>query len=108
MTRKPTRRSRAAPKKTKARSRRRAAVKLVPRAVARATSRAKQTKRAPVRAADPLDPFIDAAAQALQLPVEAAWRPAIAANLRVTLEHAASVEAFALPDDAEPGPIFKA
>ncbi|MBV8746951.1 MAG: DUF4089 domain-containing protein, partial [Xanthobacteraceae bacterium] len=29
-------------------------------------------------------------------------------NLRVTLEHAAAVEAFLLPDDAEPGPVFKA
>ena len=42
------------------------------------------------------------------LPIEDAWRPAIAANLRVTLEHAAAVEAFPLPDDAEPSPIFKA
>ena len=57
---------------------------------------------------DPLDDFIDAAARALALPVEPDWRPAVAANLRVTLEHAASVEAFALPDDAEPAPVFKA
>ena len=57
---------------------------------------------------DPLDDFIDAAAHALALPVEPDWRPAVAANLRVTLEHAASVEAFALPDDAEPAPVFKA
>ncbi|MFZ0837599.1 MAG: DUF4089 domain-containing protein [Xanthobacteraceae bacterium] len=57
---------------------------------------------------NPLDDFIDAAARALDLPIEDAWRPAIAANLRVTLEHAAAVEAFALPDDAEPGPVFKA
>ena len=57
---------------------------------------------------DPLDEFIDAAARALALPVEPDWKPAVAANLRVTLEHAASVEAFALPDDAEPAPVFKA
>ena len=57
---------------------------------------------------DPLDDFIDAAARALGLPMEENWRAAVAANLRVTLEHAAAVEAFALPDDAEPGPIFKA
>ena len=59
-------------------------------------------------AADQLDDYIDAVAKALALPIEDAWRPAIAANLRVTLEHAAAVEAFALPDDAEPGPVFKA
>ena len=57
---------------------------------------------------DPLDDFIDAAARALALPVEPDWRPEVAANLRVTLEHAASVEAFALADDAEPAPVFKA
>jgi hypothetical protein len=57
---------------------------------------------------DPLDDFIDTAARALGLPMEENWRPAVAANLRVTLEHAAAVEAFALPDDAEPGPVFKA
>ena len=57
---------------------------------------------------NPLDDFIDTAARALGLPVEEAWRPAIAANLRVTLEHATAVEAFPLPDDAELGPVFKA
>jgi hypothetical protein len=57
---------------------------------------------------DPLDDFIDAAARTLGLPIEDDWRPAIAANLRVTLAHAASVEAFALRDDAEPAPVFKA
>ncbi|MBV9626637.1 MAG: DUF4089 domain-containing protein [Xanthobacteraceae bacterium] len=57
---------------------------------------------------NPLDDFIDAAARALDLPIGETWRPAIAANLRVTLEHAAAVEAFPLPDDAEPGPVFKA
>jgi hypothetical protein len=57
---------------------------------------------------NPLDDFIDVAARALDLPIEEAWRPAVAANLRVTLEHAAAVEAFALPDEAEPGPVFKA
>jgi hypothetical protein len=57
---------------------------------------------------DPLDDFIDAAARALELPVEPDWKPAVAANLRITLEHAAAVEAFALPDEAEPAPVFKA
>jgi hypothetical protein len=57
---------------------------------------------------DPLDAFIDAALRTLDLPIEESWRPAIAANLRVTLQHAASVEAFELEDDAEPAPVFKA
>jgi len=104
--RKPTRRSRTA--KATARSTKRATVKRKPRAIAKKAGRAKRGKPASGRQPDPLDRFIDAAAQALRLPVENAWQPAIAANLRVTLEHAASVEAFALPEDAEPGPLFKA
>ncbi len=92
MTRKPVRKARATPAKPKRRSPKRAA--------------AKPAKQA--RASDPLNAFIDGAAAALALPVEEAWKPAIAANLRVTLEHAASVEAFPLPDDAEPAAVFEA
>jgi hypothetical protein len=58
--------------------------------------------------ADPLDDFIAAAAAALQLPLEPDWQAAVKANLAVTLQHAANVAAFALPDEAEPAPIFKA
>ena len=57
---------------------------------------------------DPLDDFIDAAALALELPLEPAWRPAVKANLLVTLHQAALVTEFALPDDAEPAPVFRA
>jgi hypothetical protein len=60
------------------------------------------------RRADPLDRFIAAAAHALDLPVQKKWLPAIKANLRVTLQHAATVAAFELPDDAEPAPVFRA
>ena len=54
------------------------------------------------------DQFIDAAAAALDLPVEQAWKPAVKANLAVTLRFAALYTAFALPDDAEPAPVFVA
>jgi hypothetical protein len=57
---------------------------------------------------DPLDDFIDAAARALGLPLDAAWKPAVKANLEVTLRHAALVDQFTLPDDAEPAPVFRA
>ena len=57
---------------------------------------------------DPLDDFIDAAARALGLPVEPQWLPAIKTNLHVTLRQAALVTDFALPDDAEPAPVFEA
>ena len=55
-----------------------------------------------------LDDFIVAAAAALKLPLDEAWKPAVKANLAVTLKHAATVEEFKLPDDAEPAPIFEA
>jgi hypothetical protein len=55
-----------------------------------------------------LDEFIVAAARALSLPIELEWKPAIRANLEMTLKHAAYVDEFPLPDAAEPAPVFKA
>jgi hypothetical protein len=55
-----------------------------------------------------LDDFIEAAVVAFDLPLEAAWKPAVKANLEVTLKHAATVADFELPDAAEPAPVFKA
>ena len=53
------------------------------------------------------DSFIDAAAQALKIPIDDAWKPAVQTNLQGVLQHAAKVDAFPLPDDAEPAPVFK-
>ncbi|MGV7212724.1 DUF4089 domain-containing protein [Bradyrhizobium sp. UFLA05-112] len=58
--------------------------------------------------AEPLDDYIDAVAQALALPIEEAWRPAIRANLDVSLRLARLVDEFALPDETEPAPVFTA
>jgi hypothetical protein len=55
-----------------------------------------------------LDQFIEAAAHALALPVEPAWKGAVKANLEVTLRLAATFADFPLPDDAEPAPVFTA
>jgi 1-carboxybiuret hydrolase subunit AtzG-like len=55
-----------------------------------------------------LDEFVVSAAAALGLPLEEAWKPAVKANLEVTLRHAATVTEFKLPDGAEPAPVFKA
>jgi len=57
---------------------------------------------------DPLDDYIDAVAKALGLPVENAWRPAVRANLEVSLRLARLVDEFALPDEAEPASVFTA
>ena len=59
-------------------------------------------------AADPLDDFIDAAANALALPIEDAWRPAVKANLEVSLRLAQKVDEFALSDEAEPACVYTA
>jgi len=59
-------------------------------------------------AVDPLDEYIDAAAKALRLPVEPAWKPSVKANLEVSLRLARLVDEFALPDEAEPASVFAA
>jgi len=59
-------------------------------------------------AVDPLDDYIDAASKALALPVEEAWKPAVRANLEVSLKLARLVDEFALPDEAEPASVYTA
>jgi hypothetical protein len=58
--------------------------------------------------ADPLDRYIDAAAAALALPIEAAWKPAVKANLEVSLRLARLVDEFPLSDETEPASVFAA
>ena len=57
---------------------------------------------------DALDRYIDTAAEVLALPVEPNWKPAVKANLLVTLRLAAVVAEVELPDEAEPAPTFEA
>lgn len=57
---------------------------------------------------DPTDDFIEAAAKALGVPLDDAWKSAIRGNLEVTLKLARLVEEFPLPDDTEPAPVYKA
>ena len=57
---------------------------------------------------DPLDSFVDAAAHALDLKLESAWKGAVKINLEATLALAALFADFPLPDDAEPAPVFVA
>ena len=59
-------------------------------------------------AADPLDDYIDAVSKALALPVDAAWKPSVRANLEVSLRLARLVDGFALPDETEPASVFTA
>jgi hypothetical protein len=71
----------------------------------KAPARAKAAKTV---AADPLDPFIEAAAQTLDLPIDPAWQPAVKMNLQIILRQAALFTDFVLPDEAEPAPVFTA
>jgi hypothetical protein len=59
-------------------------------------------------AADPLDNYIDAISYALALRIDDAWKPAVRANLEVSLKLARLVDEFALPDEAEPASVFAA
>jgi hypothetical protein len=59
-------------------------------------------------AVDPLDAYIDAVGKTLALPIEEAWKPAVKANLEVSLRLARLVDEFVLPDEAEPASVFAA
>jgi len=58
--------------------------------------------------ADPLDTYIDAVAGALALRIAPDWRPAVRANLEVSLRLARLVDDFPLPDEIEPASVFAA
>ena len=58
--------------------------------------------------AEPLDDYIDAVASALGLLIEDSWKPAVRANLAVTLRMARTVDEFPLPDEIEPASVFAA
>jgi hypothetical protein len=59
-------------------------------------------------AADPLDDYIDAVAKALALPIDDAWKPAVLANLEVSLRLARLVDEFALSNETEPASVYSA
>ena len=59
-------------------------------------------------AADSLDDYIDAVSKALMLPIDDSWKPAVRANLDVSLKLARLVDEFTLPDEAESASVFAA
>jgi hypothetical protein len=63
---------------------------------------------AKAKQADAIQVLVTANAQALGLTLDPAWHDSVAFNLRLILRHAALVDEFALPDDAEPAPVFHA
>jgi Protein of unknown function (DUF4089) len=59
-------------------------------------------------AADSLDDYIDAVSKAMMLPIDDSWKPAVRANLDVSLKLARLVDEFALPNEAESASVFAA
>jgi hypothetical protein len=51
--------------------------------------------------------YVDAAAALIGLPIDPAYRPGVVVNLERIAQMAALVMEFALPDEAEPAPVFR-
>ena len=71
-------------------------------------ARNKTRRKAGASQHDAFDSLVTAGAQALGLTLDPAWHAGVAFNLQLILRHAALVEGFPLPDDAEPAPVFHA
>jgi Protein of unknown function (DUF4089) len=65
-------------------------------------------RSSPAAAASDIAALVAASARALGLAIDPAWEANVSFNLQLILRHAALVDAFPLPDDAEPAPIFHA
>jgi hypothetical protein len=74
------------------------------------TARRARPPARPLRSRKPDDIGMLAAAgaKALALPIEPAWQAGITFNLQLLFKHAALIDGFALPDESEPGPVFRA
>jgi hypothetical protein len=57
---------------------------------------------------DPMDAMIQAGCSLLGIKPDPAWLPSIRQNLEVSLRLGAVVEAFPLPDETDPAPVFRA
>jgi len=71
-------------------------------------ARSKRHRKADTSRQDFFDALVTTGAQALGLTLDPAWHAGVAFNLQLILRHAALIEGFPLPDDAEPAPVFHA
>jgi hypothetical protein len=72
------------------------------------THKSKRAKPSRKTHPDFIDSLVAASAAALHLPTDPAWLAGIKFNLQLILKHAALVDEFQLPDDADPAPVFHA
>jgi hypothetical protein len=68
----------------------------------------KQARRAPAGKSDTVGALVTAAGEMLALPIEPSWHANVTFNLQLLFKHAALVDQFSLPDEAEPAPVFRA
>jgi Protein of unknown function (DUF4089) len=71
-------------------------------------ARSKKTASPTAAQPDAIDALVTAGARALGLTIDPAWQASVKFNLQLVFKHAALVEGFGLPDEAEPAPIFYA
>lgn len=64
-------------------------------------------KSPPTPKRDAINSLIVANAQVLGLTLDRSWEAGIKFNLQLILRHAALVDEFPLPDDADPAEIFR-
>ncbi len=57
---------------------------------------------------DPLGAMAAASAKTLGISVDPAWQKDVVFNMRLIMRHAARIDEFSLPDEAEPAPVFRA
>jgi hypothetical protein len=57
---------------------------------------------------DELGTLAASGVKALALPIESNWQTGITFNLQLLFKHAALIDGFALPDESEPAPVFRA
>jgi hypothetical protein len=74
----------------------------------RAKPRAVRQQNKQKHEADSIDALVAAGAKALGIKIDPSWEASVKFNLQLIFTHAAKVDGFALPDDAEPAPIFHA
>ena len=68
----------------------------------------KVARKSPPPKRDAINSLVVANAQALGLTLDPSWEASVKFNLQLILRHAALVDDFSLPDDAEPAEIFHA
>ena len=71
-------------------------------------TRARRAAKTLASQADSINALVEASARALGLTLDPAWQASVAFNLRLILSHAARLDEFALPDEAEPASVFHA